>query len=285
MIRSDWAGTFLAFAPTTVSSIDLAGPCRGSGSIPGVFGPNGPLPLHLTDYARERLRAHRDPTFSRFADVFHHRFLSLFYRAWADTQPTVSFDRPEEDRFAAYVGALFGLGMGSLRGRDSLADQVKLHFAGRLAAQSKSAENLEAMVAAYYDFPARVEQFVGQWIDLPADSRWHLGSGAALGAGATLGSRVWDCQSKFRIVLGPLTYEQYQGLLPGTAGLGRLVALVRNFIGDELDWDVNLILRADATPPFRLGESGRLGWTTWLAGRPRREARDEALFTPLHHAA
>src|SRR5690242_17448394 len=34
----------------------------------GVFGPDGPLPLHLTEYARDRLRNHNDPSFARFAD-------------------------------------------------------------------------------------------------------------------------------------------------------------------------------------------------------------------------
>jgi type VI secretion system protein ImpH len=282
----------LAFAPSTLARFTPQG---DRSSIPrlwvyflGVFGPNGPLPLHLTDYARERLRAYRDPSLSRFADIFHHRFLSLFYRAWAATQPAVSFDRPKEDRFSAYVGSLIGLGMDSVRERDALADQVKLHFAGRLSAQNKSAENLEGMIADYYDFPARVVEFVGQWLDLPEDALWKLGdspSNGSLGSGATLGSRVWDCQSKFRIVLGPLQYDQYLGLLPGSPGMARLIALVRSFIGDELDWDVNLVLRTESVPPFRLGASGQLGWTTWLAGKSRRPVRDEALFTPLHHAA
>src|SRR6478609_2460492 len=65
----------------------------------GMFGPQGPLPLHLTEYARDRIINSADPTFARFLDIFHHRMLSLVYRAWADAQPTVQFDRPESDRF------------------------------------------------------------------------------------------------------------------------------------------------------------------------------------------
>ena len=68
----------------------------------GLLGPNGPLPLHLTEYARERLRHAGDPTLSRFLDLFHHRFLALFYRAWAQAQPHVNRDRPDDDRFAGY---------------------------------------------------------------------------------------------------------------------------------------------------------------------------------------
>ena len=97
----------MAFAPRTVSSLVPGGdgvPPRMEVFFFGLFGPHGPLPLHLTEYARNRLRQAGDPTFARFADIFHHRLLSLFYRAWANAQPTVNLDRPESDRFADYVG-------------------------------------------------------------------------------------------------------------------------------------------------------------------------------------
>ena len=88
----------LIFAPATLATFEPG----GDGKLPrlseyflGLFGPHGPLPTHLTEYARDRWRNHGDRTFAWFADVFHHRMLCLFYRAWADTQPTVSFDRPE----------------------------------------------------------------------------------------------------------------------------------------------------------------------------------------------
>ena len=116
----------------------------------GLFGPDGPLPLHLTEYARDRLRNERDPTFQRFADLFHHRALSLMYRAWADVRPTVSFDRPASDRFATYVGALAGLGMQTLRDRDAMPDLTKLHFAGLLANQTRHADGLAAILTSFF---------------------------------------------------------------------------------------------------------------------------------------
>ena len=116
----------------------------------GLFGPNGPLPLHLTEYARNRLRAESDPTLVRFIDLFHHRMLTLFYRVWAAAQPTVSFDRPETDRFALYVGSLFGLGMPSLRNRDAFPDLARLHYAGQLACQTRHPDGLNAMISDYF---------------------------------------------------------------------------------------------------------------------------------------
>ena len=98
----------------------------------GLFGPDGPLPLHLTEYARDRLRNERDPTFQRFADLFHHRALSLMYRAWADVRPAVSFDRPEERPLRRLRGRPDAAWVRpALRDRDAMPDMTKLHFAGR----------------------------------------------------------------------------------------------------------------------------------------------------------
>ena len=243
----------------------------------GLFGPDGPLPVHLTEYARERRARYRDAAFQRFADLFHHRALSLFYRAWADARPTVSFDRPEQDRFGHYVGALIGLSTPHLRNRDAMPDLTKLHFSGHLATQTRHAEGLASILSSFFTVPVSVESFCGTWLSLPAADRSCLSAGAeraALGQTALLGDRVWSRQHKFRIVFGPLSWQDYERLLPDGASFHKLVPLVRNYTGDVLVWDVNLILRRDEVPQTRLGQQGRLGWTTWLM--PRRSAADAA---------
>jgi type VI secretion system protein ImpH len=241
----------------------------------GLFGPDGPLPLHLTEYARERRRNFNDATFQRFADLFHHRAISLFYRAWADVRPTVAFDRPEQDRFSHYAGALLGLSTPGLRDRDAMPDLTKLHFAGLLSAQTRNAEGLGQILSAFFDVPVRLESFQGAWMRFPGTDVTRLSDGPAtaeIGKTAVLGSRVWSRQHKFRIVFGPLGLADYQRLLPGGLSFHRLVPIVRNYAGDMLIWDVNLVLRASEVPPLQLGRHGRLGWTSWLM--PRRTTAD-----------
>ncbi len=271
----------LAFAPATLAAFDPG----GDGRLPrlseyflGLFGPQGPLPLHLTEYARDRLRNHGDRTLARFADIFHHRMLCLFYRAWADAQPTVSFDRPETDRFHVYIGAPFGLGMPSLWNRDAAPDLAKFHYAGRLVGQTRNPEGLQAILADFFNLPVRIETFVGHWLPLSEASRCRLGetpNTGLLGMTAVIGERVWDCQYKFRIVIGPTSLEEFQRFLPGSDSLRRLVAWVRNYIGDELLWDVNLILKREEVPPLKLGEGTQLGWTTWLTTQPLNRDADD----------
>lgn len=245
----------------------------------GLFGPNGPLPLHLTEYARGRLMNAGDPTFARFADIFHHRLLTLFYRAWAQAQPTVSLDRPYEDRFGYQLGALFGLGLPTLRNRDALPDFAKLHYAGLFGRQVRNAEGLARLVAGVFRIPAEVEQFVGHWMTMDMRDRSRLGGGTArLGRNALAGQRIWDRQHKFRLHLGPLSLADYLALLPGTTGIAKLAACVRNYSGDEYAWDARLTLRQAEVPKLALGRVGRLGLSAWIGCRHRtRDANDLVL--------
>lgn len=280
----------LSFAPSALSSFEPARddrPARLFVRFFGLFGPNGPLPLHLSEYARDRLRNSGDPTLTAFADLFHHRLLTLFYRAWANASPAVSFDRPEADRFSVYSAALIGLGMPSLRKRDAIPDLAKLHYAGRLACKTHHPEGLTALLTDFFRLPVAIEEFVGHWLALPTDSHWRLGaapSTGALGHTTIIGSRIWDRQYKFRVVIGPLGFDDYHRMLPGGASLVRLAAMIRNYLGDELEWDLNLILRREETPQIQLGVQGQLGWTTWLTSRTPDCDPDDLRLQALRYA-
>ena len=212
-----------AFAPSTLAGLepgDRDQPHRLEQRFFGLLGPQGPLPLHLTDFAQSRVIHQKDYTFCRFLDTFHHRMISLIYLAWARVRPTVNFDRGSRDRFGEYVSSLFGLGMPSLEDRDSLPDLAKRHFAGLMSCQTKHAEGLLAILRGYFCLPVELEQFVGQWIDLPNDCRCYLGSSptvSVLGKTVTVGSQIWDCQQKFRVILGPLSLAEFYHFLPGIA--------------------------------------------------------------------
>jgi type VI secretion system protein ImpH len=236
----------------------------------GLCGPNGPLPIHLTEYVHNREHHEKDPTWSRFLDIFNHRFIALFYRAWARAQPHVNYDRPSGDRFAIYVGAFAGLASKPSRDRDAVPDLAKFFHIAALARQVRNSEGLGQILRHFFRVPIKIEEFVGHWLSLDEGQRTVLSSErAVLGAGAVLGRAVWDRQHKFRIRLGPLTLEQYERFLPGAAALRQLVSWVRLYLCFELEWDVALtlqaseVVRAQAT----LGGRQRLGWTTWLGAR------------------
>jgi len=274
------------FAPSTLASFEPregGRPPRLTTYFFGMFGPSGVLPLHLTEYARDRVRNAGDKSLVGFIDVFHHRMLSLYYRAWAQAHPTVGFDRPSENRFAAYAASLIGLGMKSLLDRDDMPDLAKLHFAGRLALQTRNAEGLGAIIGDFFKLPVEIEQFRPEWVSLPRNSLCLLGESPAtgtLGSTATIGERIRVFHHRFRIRIGPMSFADYRRLLPLGRSLERLMPVVRNYIGDELSWDVMLLLFKHEVPSIRLGEAGELGWTSWLGKRQHDSDADDLILQP-----
>ncbi len=272
---------FMEFAPSTLSGLyrdEQSAAPRLAQRFLGLFGPDGPLPSHLTQYARSRERQARDPSFARFCDMFHHRIVSLFYRAWSQAQPTVQFDRPEEDRFHVYVGALIGLGTESLKDKDAMLHVSKLSFAGHLGSLPRHPEGLSSLLGDYFEVPVAIKEFIAHWLRIPRQDHLRLGlSGhnGHLGRDTVIGERVWQRQDKFRVVLGPLDLEQYTAFLPTGKSFQALVAAVRNYAGVELLWEVNLVLKGADRPVTCLGKSGALGWTSWLESKRRdRNASD-----------
>ena len=274
----------MAFAPRMIDRYEPASgsqAARLNGFFFGLFGPNGPLPLHLTEHALQRERYSQDTTFTAFADVFHHRMMSLFYRAWAESQPTVQADRPETDRFAFYTGALIGLSTPRLEQGDALPDHFKRFFAARLMSESRNAQGLQMLLEQFFQVPVRVIEFVAEWMRLPAQSQLRLGTSmqtGSLGVTTVAGEWVWGAQQRFRLRIGALSRAEFDKFLPGGEALAQLTAAVRLFAGDEKSWDVQLVLRKDQVPRTRLGISGRLGLSTWMArSTPPYDAEDVVL--------
>lgn len=277
----------LAFAPAPIQSFRLPTAER-SGRLRvaflGLFGPQGPLPLHLTEHARDRMRGVGDRTFAAFVDMFHHRMFMLFHRAWAASQPTVGQDRPDTNPFTRYLGALCGLGSPSLLGRDPIPDHAKLQFVGLLMHPGRNAAGLRSMLQTYFQLPCEVEEFTEDWLELPPENRWRLGHSAEvsqLGKTSIMGRRVYQRAHKFRLVLGPLDRADYNSFMPDKERIQTLAHLVRTYLGDELAWDVRLVLKPEQRRQLALGRGGRMGYDTWL-GRKREASvgTEERVFEP-----
>lgn len=262
----------LAFGASSLSGFNPpseAGPGRLSVAFFGLFGPHGPLPLHFTEYARDRVRHSGDHTFAAFANIFNHRMLVLFHRAWAAAQPTASLDRPDTDRFRSYVAAVFGYDFGE-RKPHSPETWARLQYAAHFANSTRHAAGLEGLLGHYFGLPVVVEEFIGQWLDLPESSLFRLGVSAdvsTLGRTAVLGRRVWRCDQKFRIVLGPMSRPEFQRMLPGGSALAELSGLVRAYVCDELDWEVRLVLADGESDQAELSGGSRLAWNARLGRR------------------
>jgi len=283
----------LSFPPSAIHEItqaaDAAQPAQMTVAFMGLTGLLGVLPRHYTELLLERARR-KDWTLRDFLDIFNHRLIALFYRAWEKYHLPIVYEgaawrHQENDRCSQYLFDLIGLGTQGLRGRMGVADKGLLFYTGLLAQHPHSASALVGFLQDYFGMPVDVVQFMGQWLALAPESRSRLGPGEAqnaLGVSAIAGARVWDQQAKFRLRLGPLTFAQFCQFLPTGSAFRQLVQLSRFFAGQEQDFDVQLALQASDVPYCRLGLRGegapRLGWSAWLKTREFTHDATDAIF-------
>jgi type VI secretion system protein ImpH len=245
------------------------GPASMEVSFMGLLGPSGTLPHWYNTLAMERLRA-KDSALTAFLDLFHHRLLSLFYLAWKKHQFPVNFLPGAKDKLSGYLLSLCGLGTPKMTGRIGFAEESLSFYSGLLARMAPSSSSISGTVAHFSGTDASVEQFVERTIALAAGDLSHLGqANSRLGRDLTLGQYVWECQTKFRVRLGPMSLQEYIRLMPTGDMHEPTFSLVRYLVGIEYEFEISLCLKREEAPPCILGRSPgcpetRLGWSTWL---------------------
>lgn len=243
----------------------------------GLFGPMGALPYHLTEHAMSREQQFSDPTFAHFADIFHHRMISLFYRAEANIQPCIEMDRPKENSFDLLIGALSGLAQLDTVKVDENPSTTcntifkpkwdRLHRSGLFSLATRPADGLKSLILDFLNLPVSIEQLTGGWLQLCPDDQFNIGlfsKNNQLGVNTSLGKQVFDAQHKFTVKIGPLNLQDFYRLLPKTDLFQQLREMIRLYSNDEYDWDIELELKSHHVPQFQLGMQSQLGWTTWV---------------------
>ncbi len=286
------ASTSLGFPASELQELTIPD-AFGAGSAPvqmlvnffGLTGPQGVLPHIYTEHASARARA-RDTAFRDFLDLFNHRAISLLFRAWEKNNAVVAHESGAEDHLYEHLLDLVGMGSGGLQNRLPIRDEAVAFYSGLLSVRSRPADGLARLVGDYFDVPATVEQFVGEWRRLESGGQCALGeegNAGRLGFGV-IGDAVWDPQARVRVRLGPLTREQFDAFVPGGSAHEALRALARLYADDMVGVDAQLVLTRLAVRPCILdvpgdtsaGQRGPgLGRGTWLASRPLARDPDE----------
>ncbi|MEM5584941.1 type VI secretion system baseplate subunit TssG [Roseibium sp. AS2] len=265
------------FAPSTIerATRDADGGLVLLERFLGMLGPQGALPASYTDEAIMRgLRG--DDSFPRFLDVFNNRFVQLFFRAWADARPIVQHDRPDDDRFLAYIGSSIGIGTPIYRDLDRIDDRLKLLYAGLTSSKTKSAPRLKALITGVFGVKVDIDQCVGTWLHLDKDDQLQLGGfgpgGAGqLGADTIVGAKVYSVSDKIRIRIFTRTLEEYRKFLPPTRArpnpwTEKLFDLIDSYLGLEIEYEIELALpkRCASAIGMDRRNSATLGHIGWL---------------------
>ena len=276
----------LAFPASQIQGMEWPadGPVEMTVNFMGLTGPQGVLPNPYTSLIIERLRA-SDTTLRDFLDIFNHRIISLFYRAWRKYRFDVACEHGERDLFSRHLLSLLGLGTEGMRDRQAVSDDALIYYAGLLGQRPRSAQALQQILSDYFEVPVAIEQFAGGWYRLDPETQCRLegnNESGELGLGAVVGDEVWNEQSKVRIVLGPLSLERYADFLPYGRSFETLGGWVRFFSNDEWDFEVKLILEREQVPACTLGAEGvsgpQLGWVSWVKSVPFNRNPDDTVL-------
>jgi len=247
----------------------------------GLIGPSGILPCWFTELTQQRVYK-KDRTLKAFFDVFHHRLISLFYLAWKKHKFTVNYRSGAHDRLSQHLLSLTGLGTAGLSERIGLPEESLTFYSGHFSRNAASATSIQASVEHFSGVPATVRQFINRVLPLEKDNLSQIGGvNGKLGVNTVVGSQVWECQTKFRVELGPLSFDEFQRFLPNGRMLRPIFALVKYMVGVEFEFDIRLILKRSEVRPCMLGGTGpdaaQLGWTSWIKSSEYRCSYDTAL--------
>lgn len=249
----------------------------------GLTGPSGVLPDHYTEAVLQRDRA-RDPAMQRFFDLFNHRAVSLFYRAWAKYRLPVQFGETGGDLSDPVSRVLSALS-GTPHASD---DPLQLAAAATLSRRVRTPSALRRTLALLFDLPVEVIELKPRRIRIAAHERTRLGAErgglgryAALGKTAVTGDTVTDVAGRFRLRIGPLNRERFQSFFDDSGARRGLTDTVRAAVGATADFDLQLVLKRADVGSMRLTretDAPRLGQTSWLLHGPAESDRDDAVL-------
>lgn len=213
-----------------------------------------------------------------FFALFDDRLVQLYFRAWLRNNLPLQYELAKDGLVARLLRSCVGFGTAGLTGVLPFDARALVHHAALLARRPATAAALADSLAIWFGVPFAVVEFEEMRAALEPEQRLRLGDHTMqLGETTALGDCVRLRQSKFRLRAGPLRWEQMVGFLPGDgaaedgARLRDLMAWVRQAVGGEFDYDLQLLLREDEVPvlAFRSDEPqrARLGLSTWLGAR------------------
>jgi len=278
-------------------------------SFMGLTGQSSVLPIYLTELEITRTRD-KDYALKQFYDLFNHRAISFFYRAWEKYRLPASYERAKleahvnnrpnsgansklkSDPITANLQAIIGISGDSLQRQLSVDVEDMLFYAGFFATPNRSASALSAALSEILDIPVVVNQFKGEWVSLLEEDRMQLpyfplkGKNNCLGVDTVIGDEVFTVEGKFQLEVGPLNSQQFESLQPGSRGQEALKKFTRLFVGDSFQFDLKYVLNDDAILNWELSSEHhslpRLGLNTWLLPENLDDATREIIVDVNH---
>lgn len=224
----------------------------------GLFAPYGPLPIHITEHARNEALSKRNLAFEHFAGILSQRMAILHYRAWAQMHVAVGHDRASENAFKHHLGQIVGLV--SQQALNPHVEKIRRCFPGAYLPGRGSLHKLQDILCQYFAVPIRLEARKGLWIDDAS----HAQNQRMGRLGTTrIGRRFFDVQHSLVLSIGPVSDPQYLDFQRNSERINTLVRICHDFVRHRMVLDVQLLIKTSPNMACRLG-GGTLSRHCWL---------------------
>lgn len=280
----------LSFATSEIAGYEAqpqGGPTKIDVNAIGLFGPEGPMPLHLTRWimARQSNRwfegdsdgAASDTSFLEFCNLLQHRMIALYWRAWADAHPEVQIAHDTGGRVNSLLLTLGQIGMPGMSSTGSAQATQKIRHGTGLAHQVYSPVRLTRYLSDVLQSPVTLKEFIGGWTIIPSDLQSTLGGRySQLGKSVVLGGRTYERSNHAEVQVGPMSLSRFVAFLEDRDLYDEVRHAIVFAIGEEMEIDLRLVLDRDEVPEARLGAC-QLGRTIWLNPEPEADLDDMCL--------
>jgi len=257
-------------------------------NVMGLAGATPALPAFYSETQLQRRRL-KDWSLARFLNIFDHRALSFFYRAFRKHHALVAFEREArsgDDAVTRSLLALSGFATAASRDRLPFEDIALAPLAHHLGNRRRTAAGLELVLRHITGIDLSIVEAVPVWMALPTDAQSRLGTlSARLGGSdpatelghpdaALLGASVLDIQHHYIIAAGPLSHAALLRFCTPNGPADTIAHACTLFTGLAYRPSIRLRIASRDIPPLQLGAPAApayLGRTTWMG------ANDEAI--------
>jgi len=234
-------------------------------SFMGLTGCAGALPQFYSELVMQRLRF-KDTTMRDFYDMFNHRLISLYYRAWKKYKPSLNHVNKDKNK-DPYTQILSLLSGGS--------NEHQLFFSGLYSRKIRNAADLQNILASYLSCDVTIKQMIGQWRPLKeqeqtclASQTLYEGRHARLGVDTVVGKRIWDISSQIEINIMAKNIDKARDLLPNGSLFKLANSIVKDYLGNAVQFRLVIESNFDKLDATQLTKNNyQLGCSSFLVAQ------------------
>ncbi|MEM7351087.1 MAG: type VI secretion system baseplate subunit TssG [Acidobacteriota bacterium] len=252
----------------------------------GLYGFTTPTPIYFTELINS-------PDFdsgplTELLDLFNHRLLSFYYRAWQKYRYPYRYEPGARDEVSEHILSFVGLRERKVQEQTELPVPRLIRYIGLMAPRPRPLINLRLILADYFRLPQiRIKPWVLRWTPIAKEQCNAIGGrNCSLGEDLTVGAEIPDRSGKFRVRIGPLSFVQFKSFLPDGEKFRQLSALVHLWAGNRFDFDFEFVIRRQDIPPAKMqgADGARLGWTGWITSGAGLDHDPSVIFSRRHPA-